>query len=78
MHERKVVFAVGFRGGTWREITVNVPEQDDYVLDRGEAISRAHDIAVELDVGGEDIIFRHVLRVEDPPEDYEDGLITCM
>jgi len=73
MHERRVNFAFGFTDGTWRKISILVPERDDYVLDEEEAILKAGEIATTVICASKgEVEFRHVLSVDDPPGGYDD------
>ena len=72
MFERRVEFAFGFEDGTWRRVTINVPEREDRVLDEAELIDKAKEIATSVGFEGREIAFQHVLFVEDPVGGYGD------
>lgn len=71
MHKRRVEVAVGLTDHTWREVSVDVPEDPSYVLDEDEVSSKAVDIAMQLAIAADlNVSFIYVIYVEDPDGGY--------
>ena len=70
--EREVEYAIGFTDGTWRRVTVRVPEKYSNVLDDDEVKEKADKIAEKLGFEGQAVAFRTVLYIEPPEGGYDD------
>lgn len=72
---REVEVAVGFTDHTWRELWVEVPEDDNHVLDDEEASEKAEEVALEIAAQADwDVAFTSVLYLK-PPEDDLNGIV---
>lgn len=76
MPTRQVELAVGFKDGTWQEVSVEIPEDPHYVLDIADAKFRAKDALESMNISDKPIAFIHTMNVSDPEGGYaEDNWI---
>ncbi|MBD3260691.1 MAG: hypothetical protein GF334_03295 [Candidatus Altiarchaeales archaeon] len=70
MPVRKVQVAFGFTDGTWREVEIEVPEEEERVLDEDEVREEALLLARQMEFDGKMISFRSVLHISSPEGGY--------
>jgi len=72
---REIEVAVGLTNGTWRKLWVEVPEDENYVLDNEEASEKAQEIALATAAQADwDVAFVYVLYIP-PAEDDLDYIV---
>lgn len=71
---RSVEVAIGFTGGQWESIWVEIDEPVNIALDDEEMSERAEEVAESLAAkGGRAVAFTRVLYIEEPrEEDFQD------
>lgn len=70
MPTRAAQVAFGFTDGTWKEVEVEVPEEEERILEEDEVEKQALQIARQIEFSGKIVSFRAVLHISFPEGGY--------